>query len=65
MIKLKISDITAAVKGRIVCGPEDGEVCKISLDTRTLEKGSLFIPLRGNGLTGMTFWSRRRRRAQG
>ncbi|NLO25126.1 MAG: UDP-N-acetylmuramoyl-tripeptide--D-alanyl-D-alanine ligase [Clostridiales bacterium] len=55
MIKLKISDITAAVKGRIVCGPEDGEVCKISLDTRTLEKGSLFIPLRGERFDGHDF----------
>ncbi|MDD2573449.1 MAG: UDP-N-acetylmuramoyl-tripeptide--D-alanyl-D-alanine ligase [Bacillota bacterium] len=55
MINLKITDIATAVKGEIVCGPKDGMVDKISLDTRTLEQGSLFIPLRGERFDGHDF----------
>ncbi|NLX86883.1 MAG: UDP-N-acetylmuramoyl-tripeptide--D-alanyl-D-alanine ligase, partial [Clostridiales bacterium] len=47
MIKLNTADIAAAVQGNIIHGPKDEVIDRVSLDTRTLEPGSLFIPLRG------------------
>lgn len=55
MIKLKVLDIAAAVKGNIIHGCENTTVDKISLDTRTLEPGSLYIPIKGTRFDGHDF----------
>ena len=55
MIKLNAADIAAAVQGNIISGPKDAIINRVSLDTRTLEPGSLFIPLRGERFDGHDF----------
>ena len=47
MIKLNTADIAVAVQGNIIHGPKDAIIDRVSLDTRTLEPGSLCIPFRG------------------
>ena len=55
MMKLNAADIAAAVRGEIIHGPGEADIENISLDTRTLEPGSLFIPLRGERYDGHEF----------
>lgn len=55
MIKLNTAGIAAAVRGNIIQGPKDAIIDRVSLDTRTLEPGSLFIPLRGERFDGHDF----------
>ena len=55
MVKLNAADIAAAVQGNIISGPKDAIIDRVSLDTRTLEPGSLFIPLRGERFDGHDF----------
>jgi len=55
MIKLNTADIAVAVQGNIIHGPKDAIIDRVSLDTRTLEPGSLFIPLRGERFDGHDF----------
>ncbi len=55
MIKLDVQDIVAAVEGSVVHGPQDGRIDMISLDTRALEPGGLFIPIKGDRFDGHDF----------
>jgi UDP-N-acetylmuramoyl-tripeptide--D-alanyl-D-alanine ligase len=56
-MELKTADITAATGGVIMSGPGDAAVEGVSLDTRTMEPGSLFIPLKGERYDGHDFLS--------
>ncbi len=55
MLNLNAMDIAGAVRGSIIYGPRDRIIDKISLDTRTLEPGSLFIPIKGENFDGHDF----------
>jgi UDP-N-acetylmuramoyl-tripeptide--D-alanyl-D-alanine ligase len=46
-----IKEITAATGGRII-GSETGEVAGVSTDSRSVEPGQLFVPLRGERFDG-------------
>ncbi len=50
-----VGEMAAAVEGTIIYGHPDTEVSRISLDSRTLEPGDLFIPLRGETFDGHDF----------
>jgi len=54
MEPLKVSEIVAATGGRLVQG-EDGVVTGISIDTRTLKPGDLYVAIRGKRLDGHEF----------
>lgn len=47
-----VSDIVAATRGRLLRGDKNGRCRGISTDTRTLEKGNLFVALRGENFDG-------------
>ncbi|OFW59600.1 MAG: hypothetical protein A2V52_01535 [Actinobacteria bacterium RBG_19FT_COMBO_54_7] len=57
MIPMTISEIAAAVHGKIELedARPSGLIARVSTDTRTLEKGSLFIPLKGPHYDGHDF----------
>lgn len=52
---LKISDITTAVGGMLMCGNDDAEITSISTDSRRAESGCLFVPLAGENFDGHNF----------
>jgi UDP-N-acetylmuramoyl-tripeptide--D-alanyl-D-alanine ligase len=49
--RFTVREIAAAVNGH-VSGSENTEVCGVSTDSRTIEPGELFIPLRGERFDG-------------
>jgi len=55
MKKNTAGEIAAAVDGKILSGSSDITVDKISTNTRTLEAGSMFVPLRGEKYDGHQF----------
>lgn len=54
MDKVTLAEITAAVNGRCT-GNKSREITAVSTDTRTISKGSLFIPIRGERFDGHDF----------
>jgi UDP-N-acetylmuramoyl-tripeptide--D-alanyl-D-alanine ligase len=50
-----ISDIVAATRGRLLRGDRNGRCLGISTDTRTLEKGNLFVALQGENFDGSDY----------
>jgi UDP-N-acetylmuramoyl-tripeptide--D-alanyl-D-alanine ligase len=55
MREISIGEIAAAVNGKVLFGASDTRVSKVSFDSRKLEQGSLFIPLRGERFDGHEF----------
>jgi UDP-N-acetylmuramoyl-tripeptide--D-alanyl-D-alanine ligase len=55
MLPLKLSEVAAACGGRLVCKDESVEVRGVSIDSRTLSPGDLFIGLRGEHDDGGDF----------
>ena len=55
MIVMTLSEIANACGGKLV--GEDKEICSICSDTRTIEKGSLFVALIGENFDGHKFCS--------
>ena len=53
MIVMTLSEIANACGGKLV--GEDKEICAICSDTRTIEKGSLFVALIGENFDGHQF----------
>jgi len=51
----KIGEILRAVKGRLVSGCEDMEAGNISIDSRTIGKGDIFIAIKGDKFDGHDF----------
>lgn len=47
MIPIKVEDIANIVNGIVICTGELGEVTHICIDSREVQKGSLFIPIKG------------------
>ncbi len=48
-------EIQAATSGVVVSGREPGGVCGVSTDSRTIDAGELFVPLRGERFDGHDF----------
>ena len=55
MLPLKLSEVAAACGGRLVCADPSLVVGGVSIDSRTLSPGDLFIGLRGEHDDGDTF----------
>jgi UDP-N-acetylmuramoyl-tripeptide--D-alanyl-D-alanine ligase len=54
MALLNIEDILTATGGRIICGGAHS-FSGVSIDSRTIREGELFIPLTGNKFDGNAF----------
>ncbi|MEN8257779.1 MAG: UDP-N-acetylmuramoyl-tripeptide--D-alanyl-D-alanine ligase [Thermodesulfobacteriota bacterium] len=51
----KLSDVLLATGGRFVSGPAKATFARVSTDTRTIEKGDLFVALSGANFDGAEF----------
>jgi UDP-N-acetylmuramoyl-tripeptide--D-alanyl-D-alanine ligase len=58
VVRLVVSDIVSAMRGKLLAGNPAGVVPGVSIDTRTLEKGDLYIAIRGERLDGHAFVAR-------
>ncbi|MBF0504705.1 MAG: UDP-N-acetylmuramoyl-tripeptide--D-alanyl-D-alanine ligase [Candidatus Omnitrophica bacterium] len=52
---LTISEIIEATKGTLLQGPKKGQVCSVGIDSRKINKGELFIAVRGDVFDGHDF----------
>lgn len=52
---MKLNEIVRACKGELLCGDPTREVNSFSTDTRTLQPGSLYIPIKGENFDGHAF----------
>lgn len=52
---LKIDEIVKATKGRLVSGFVDTPIKGISIDSRVIKRGEIFLALKGNSLDGHNF----------
>lgn len=55
MLPLKACDLAEIFEGEIISGEESQVLASISIDTRTLQPGALFIPLKGERFDGRAF----------
>lgn len=53
---MKIKDIIDITKGNLITGREDFECEKFSKDTRTIQKGDIYIGIKGEKFDGNEFW---------
>ena len=56
MKELKIKDIIRVTNGKLLCGDEETICVKFSKDTRTIQKGDIYIGLKGEKFDGSKFW---------
>jgi UDP-N-acetylmuramoyl-tripeptide--D-alanyl-D-alanine ligase len=54
-MRLTVANIVEAVTGRLVSGDADAVVSGVSIDTRTLKAGDLYVAIRGERLDGHDF----------
>lgn len=62
---LQLAEILAAVKGRAVMGRATGAVTGVSVDSRTVREGQLFVALHGERFDGHQFVSQALKRKAG
>ena len=53
---MKIKDIIDITKGKLITGREDFECENFSKDTRTIQKGDIYIGIKGEKFNGNEFW---------
>ena len=53
---MKIKEILNVTKGKMLCGNEELEVENFSKDTRTIQKGDIYIGIKGEKFDGSDFW---------
>lgn len=53
---MKIKDILKITKGQLIIGNENLECENFSKDTRTIEKGDIYIGIKGEKFDGSEFW---------
>ncbi len=53
---MKISDILKVTKGRLIIGKRDFKCENFSKDTRTIQKGDIYIGIKGEKFDGNQFW---------
>ena len=56
MKELKIKDIIRVTNGKLLCGDEETICNNFSKDTRTIQKGDIYIGLKGEKFNGSDFW---------
>lgn len=56
MNKLKVKDIVKAIDGKLILGNIDIECENFSKDTRLIEKGDIYIGIKGENFDGNIFW---------
>lgn len=54
-MELSIREVVTACRGRLICGDDELVFSGVSTDTRTIEPGMLFIPIRGENFDGHKF----------
>ena len=54
---MKIKEILNVTKGKMLCGNEELEVENFSKDTRTIQKGDIYIGIKGEKFDGSNFWN--------
>ena len=53
---MKVKDILKITKGQLIIGNENLECENFSKDTRTIEKGDIYIGIKGENFDGSQFW---------
>ena len=56
MKELKVKDIIRVTDGELLCGDEETICSDFSKDTRTIQKGDIYIGLKGEKFNGSDFW---------
>ena len=54
---MKVNDILNITKGQLIIGNENLECENFSKDTRTIQKGDIYIGIKGETFDGSRFWS--------
>ena len=54
---MKVKEILNVTKGKMLCGNEELEVENFSKDTRTIQKGDIYIGIKGEKFDGSNFWN--------
>lgn len=54
-MELSIREVVTACRGRLIWGDDEVVISGVSTDTRTIEPGMLFIPIRGENFDGHKF----------
>lgn len=54
-MKWKLSEILKAADGELICGPEEAVFLRISIDSRNIEPGNLFVAIKGQVHDGHKF----------
>lgn len=54
-MKLRLDEIIHASGGRLLCGDKDAWVTSFSTDSRTIKKGTMFIPIEGERVDSHAF----------
>ncbi|MDP1808598.1 MAG: UDP-N-acetylmuramoyl-tripeptide--D-alanyl-D-alanine ligase [Actinomycetota bacterium] len=55
MVPIKVGDIADALKGELVAGDPEAVISSVCADSRVIQKGDLFIPLKGTRFDGHRF----------
>ena len=53
---MKVKDILNITKGKLIIGNENLECENFSKDTRTIQKGDIYIGIKGETFDGSQFW---------
>ena len=54
---MKVKDILNITKGQLIIGNENLECESFSKDTRTMQKGDIYIGIKGETFDGSQFWT--------
>ena len=54
---MKVKEILNVTKGKMLCGNEELEVENFSKDPRTIQKGDIYIGIKGEKFDGSNFWN--------
>ena len=54
---MKVKEILKVTKGKMLFGNEELEVENFSKDTRTIQKGDIYIGIKGEKFDGSNFWN--------
>ena len=57
---MKIKEILNVTKGKMLFGNEELEVENFSKDTRIIQKGDIYIGIKGEKFDGSNFWNQGR-----
>ena len=53
---LHVKDILHICNGKLICGDENTECINFTNDTRTLNKGDVFVGIKGDTFNGNSFY---------